>query len=398
MRVAVAVALSASLFAPRLSRAEPRPQLDDFYDRTRERTEGFDQCLGYCDGEHLAAFLVGAQVADPSTDSVQRALAYGGRLGIDVGTFFGPYDVARTKLWADFLKVASTGDGITDLAWQSTWFAAVGEPGDGGVHLSLDSLLSSRTELEPSDLAEFQLVPYRSADVEVEAAPTGPKVDKDAFWALPVGVTSRLRWTPDGRTIEKRRSASAAVAFRGFPKRVRHHYQLDVLRVKRTGWEVAGGDASAWTLSAGYQRLSPDVDWLQIWLLAGYSWADGVSDRRGFVAELGAETRFPLENGEVEIGPRYEAHFVLDPTTARFARVHEVRTYYRHRVGLFRWGLAYQFVSLEDVARLHAITPELGVRLFGADLTAQYRVSAVSDSRYPTLGADRFNFAADFVF
>lgn len=389
----VAIALSALD-----ARAEPRPALDDFYDRTRGRAEGFEDCLGYCDGQHVAAFLVGAQMADPTTDAVQRALAYGGRLGVDLGVFFGRYDVARTKLWADFLHVASTDDSVTDLAWQSTWFAALAEPGETGLHLSLDTLLASRTELEPSDFAELQLVPYRSADVELEAAPTGGKIDKDAFFALPLGVSSRLRWTPDGATLERRRSASAAVAFRGFLHQVRHHYQLDVLRVKRTEWEVPGGEASSWTLSAGYQRLSPDVEWLQIWLLAGYSWSQGENTRRGAVAQLGAEMRFPTESGELELGPMYEAHFALDQRSARFSRVHEIRSYYRQRLDLLRWGLAYQFVALEDFARLHALTPELGVRVLGVDLTGRYRISAVSDARYPGMAEDRFLLAADFLF
>ncbi len=197
--------------------AEPRPTLDDFYDRTRSRTEGFDECLGYCDGQHVAAFLIGAEVADPTTDAVQRAVAYGGRLGIDLGTFFGRYDIARTKLWADVLRVSETHDTITDLAWKYTWFSAFGDPGDPGVHVSLDTLLAKRTELEPSDFAEFQLVPYRAADAELEVAPVGGKVDKDAFVALPLGVARRLRWSEDGETtLERRTTTSAALAFRGF--------------------------------------------------------------------------------------------------------------------------------------------------------------------------------------
>ena len=379
------------------SRAEPRPTLDDFYDRTRSRAEGFDQCLGYCDHEHVAAFLIGAQVADPSTDAVQRSLAYGGRLGIDLGTFFGRYDVARTKLWGDFLRVSETHDSITDLAWQNTWFAALGEPGEAGLHLSLDTLLAQRTELEPSDFAEFQLVPYRLADVELEAAPTGPKVDKDAFLALPIGFANRLRWSEAGATLERRRSVSGALAFRGFLHQVRSHYQLDALRVKRTSWEVARGDASQWMVSAGYQRLSPDVDWLQIWLLAGYAWSRGANERNGWVGQLGAETRFPMENGELELGPMYEGHFVLDQRSRRFARVHEVRLYYRQRLGMLRWGLSHQSVALEDEATLHAVTPELGVRLFGVDLTARYRISIVHDDRYPGAADDRFNLSADWI-
>lgn len=380
------------------ARAEPRPTLDDFYDRTRSRAEGFEQCLGWCDGENLAAFLVGAQVADPTTDAVQRAVAYGGRFGVDLGVFFGTFDVARTKLWADVLRVPDQNETVTDLAWQSTWFWSSSEPGETGLHLSLDTLLSKRSELEPSDLAELQLVPYRSGDVELEAAPVGGKIDKDAFAALPLGAATRLRWSEQGEILERRQSFSAALAFRGFPKRVRHHYQLDALRLKRTAWEVLGGEASAWSLSAGYQRLSPDVDWLQIWLLAGYAWNAGENEARGLVAQLGAETRFPLESGELELGPMYEAHFVLDQRTAEFARVHEVRLYYRQRWGLVRFGLAYQGVALEDLAKLHALTPELGVRLIGLDLGVRYRWALVRDERFPGMPENRFNAMADFVF
>lgn len=388
----------AVLAAATPARGEPRPTLDDFYDRTRSRAEGFDECLGYCDGQSLAAFLVGAQVADPTTDAVQQSAAYGGRLGIDLGVFFGRYDVARTKLWADVLRVPDANETVTDLAWKCTWFWASAEPDDAGVHVSLDTLLAKRSELEPSDLAELQLVPYQSGDVELEIAPVGPKIDKDAFIAVPVGAASRLRWSEDGAILERRQSFSGALAARGFPKRVRHHYQLDALRLKRTAWEVVGGEATAWSVSAGYQRLSPDVDWLQIWLLAGYAWNEGRNDARGFLAQLGAETSFPLESGELELGPMYEAHFVLDQRTAEFARVHELRLYYRQRWGILRWGLSYQGVALEDLAKLHALTPELGARFFGLDLGVRYRYAVVRDERFPGMPENRFNAMADFVF
>jgi len=389
----------AMLLSSTLAHAEPRPTLDDFYDRTRSRAEGFDHCLGYCDGQSLAAFLVGAQVADPTTDAVQRATAYGGRLGADLGTFFGPYSVARLKLWADVLRVSSSDKTITDLAADYTWFAVVGQPGEPGVHLALDALGAERTELEPSDFAEFQLVPYRALDVELEAAPVGGKVDKDAFVALPLGVARRLRWTLDGESmLERRTTVSGAFAFRGFPKRLRHHYQLDVLRVKRTSWDVLGGEASAWSVSAGYQRLSPDVDWLQIWLLGGYSWNRGENASKGAVLQLGAETTFPTADGSVELGPMLESHFVLDQKTARFARVNELRLYYRHAKGMLHWGLAYQGVSLEDVATLHAFTPEAGVDLWGLDLTFRYRFAFVKDDRFDGASSDRFNLSADWLF
>jgi hypothetical protein len=382
-----------------LAFAEPRPALDDFYDRTRSRADGFEECLGYCDGQTVAAFLIGAQVADPTTDAVQRAIAYGGRLGADFGTFFGRYDVARVKLWADILRVSETDDTITDLAAQYSWFLATSEPGELGAHVSMDGLLAERTELEPSDFAEFQLVPYRAADVEVEVAPVADKVDKDAFLALPLGVSRRLRWRlDDDVTLERRNAVSAAFALRGFPKQLRHHYQLDVLRVKRTTWEVLGGEADAWTLSAGYQRLSPDVEWLQIWLLGGYTWNHGANDRKGVMFQLGAETKFRTDVGSVEIGPMFEEHFVLDQRTARFARVYDFRLYYRHSVKIVHFGASYQGVSLEDVATLHAVTPELGVNILGLDLTGRYRFSFVKDDRFDGASADRFDFAADWVF
>lgn len=214
MRLARSAALLWAIWAP-LAQAEPRPTLDDFYDRTRGRTEGFDRCLGHCDGQTLAAFLVSAQLADPTTDAVQRATAYGGRLGVDLGAFFGRYDVARTKLWADFLRVADQNETITDLAWKNTWFWSASDPDHEGLHLSFDSMLAKRSELEPSDLAELQLVPYQSADVELEAAPIGPKVDKDTSIALPVGAATRLRWSESGATLERRQSFSGALAFRG---------------------------------------------------------------------------------------------------------------------------------------------------------------------------------------
>jgi hypothetical protein len=379
--------------------AEPRPALDDFYDRSRSRAHGFTDCLGHCDGQSLAAFLVGAQVADPSTDAVQRALAYGGRLGVDLGVLFGRYDIARTKLWADVLHVDETDDTITDLAWQSTWFFASAEPGEAGVQLGLDTLLTQRTELEPSDVAQFQLVPYRAADIEFEVAPVGAKIDKDAFVALPFGVARRVRWNQeDDQTLERRTTLAGAFALRGFPSKIAHHYQFDMLRVKRTFWEVPGGDASAWTISAGYQRLSPDVEWLQIWLLGGYAWHAAAEDRNGFVWQLGAETAFPTKDGRIEVGPMYEAHFALDQGTARFSRVHEFRLYYRHTLASLHWGLSYHTVDLEKIATLHALTPQAGVLLLGMDLTARYRISFLRDERFAGAAQDRFNFSADWIF
>lgn len=372
---------------PSLAAADARPALDDFYDRTRDRDEGFDDCVGYCDDRWLAGFLVGVQTANPSTDTLQPKLATGTRLGADLAVRGGYANIARTKLWADLLRVHETGDWIADLAWQTTAFAALDGLDATGLHLSFDSVASRRTELEPSDLAQLQRQPYREIDVEAEAALTDDKVDKDAFLAIPVGVATRLRW-PDAGRLERRTAISAALALRGFPNGIRHHYQLDILRVKRTSWDVTGGEASSWTLSAGYQRLSPDIDGLQIWLLAGYERAGG---RSGPIVQLGAELELPAGSGVVQLGPRFEAHLELDPRTAAFTRVYEGRFSVRHhtarrttqgraRTGAW-WGLAYEAVILEDSARLHAFTPEVGVTYRGLELGLRYRLAWLRDDR-----------------
>ncbi len=397
---ACVAACAAMLWRPGPAAAEPRPALDDFYDRTRDRHDGFDDCVGYCDDRWLAGFLVGVAAANPSTDALAPKLATGGRLGADLAVRGDHANIARTKLWADLLRVHETGDWIADLAWQTTAFAAIGRPGEAGLHLSLDAVAARRTELEPSDLAQLQRLPYRSIDVEAEVAPTGGKIDKDAFVAFPVGVASRLRW-PDGGRLERRTAVSGALAFRGFPKGIRHHYQLDALRVKRTSWDTAGGEASSWTVSAGYQRLSPDIDFLQIWLLAGYEWAGG---RHGPVVQLGAELELPVGRGVVELGPRFEEHLELDPRTATFTRVYEGRFSVRHRIARDRartgawWGLAYEAIVLEDAGRLHAITPEAGISYRGLELGLRYRLARLRDDRMPGAPGDRFQISLDRLF
>ncbi len=380
--------------------ADSRPALDDFYDRTRDRDDGFDDCVGYCDDRWLAGFLIGLQTANPSTDELQPKLATGGRLGVDLGVRGGYANIARTKLWADLLRVHETGDWIADLAWQTTAFAALGRPGEGGLHLSLDTVAARRTELEPSDLARLQRRPYRAIDVEAEVAPTGGMVDKDTFLALPLGVATRLGW-PDGGRLERRTAVSGALALRGFPREIRHHYQLDLLRVKRTSWDTAGGEASSWTVSAGYQRLSPDIPELQIWLLAGYQWAGG---RHGPIVQVGAELELPAGRGVIELGPRFEEHLELDPRTAMFTRVYEGRFSVRHRppraAGGARvwWGLAYEAVALEDAARLHALTPEAGLAYRGLELGLRYRLAWLRDDRMPGAPGDRFQISLDRLF
>jgi hypothetical protein len=57
-----------------------------------------------------------------------------------------------------------------------------------------------------------------------------------------------------------------------------------------------------------------------------------------------------------------------------------------------------QGVALEDLAKLHALTPELGARLVGLDLGLRYRFAAVRDERFPGMPESRFNAMLDFLF
>jgi hypothetical protein len=72
--------------------------------------------------------------------------------------------------------------------------------------------------------------------------------------------------------------------------------------------------------------------------------------------------------------------------------------YYRHTLEFLHWGASYQGVSLEDVATLHAMTPELGVNALGLDLTGRYRFAFVKDERFDGAASDRFDFTADWIF
>ena len=130
------------VLVPASATAQSRPALDDFYDRTRDRDDGFDDCIGYCTNRWLAGFLIGAQTANPSTDGTRPQLSTGARLGIDLAVRGSYANIARTKLWGDLLRVNSSGDWITDLAWQTTMFAALRDPGQPGLHLSLDTLVA----------------------------------------------------------------------------------------------------------------------------------------------------------------------------------------------------------------------------------------------------------------
>src|SRR5262249_20343300 len=171
----------------------------------------------------------------------------------------------------------------------------------------------------PADFAELRRDPYTVVDTEAEVTPIGDTFDKDTNWAFPIGVANQLRWDDSVTSVERRTAISGAIAFRGFVSGVLHHYQFDALRLKYTDWSVPGGRASSWTVSAGWQRLSPGIDWLRIWLLAGYEWT---GTRHGPVAQLGAEMRFPAGVGAIAIGPGFEEHLELDPMTPHLPRLH----------------------------------------------------------------------------
>jgi hypothetical protein len=380
--------------------AGERPSLEDFYERTRDRTEGFRDCVfGYCKDGVLLQALVGAQATNASADDLHPTLAEGLRLGGDAGLLFGERNVVRTRAWADLLRLQDSGRSITDLASQSTFFLTTSEPGQPGVHLSADLLLAQRTELEAEDFAELQLDPYRAADVELEVAPVGEKVDKDVFPAVPVGFGERVRWDRDGRRTESRRTESAALALRGFPNDRLSHYQLDAARATRVDWDTPAGAAHAWQASLGYQRLSPGIDELQIWLLFGWGWYDGANARNGFLAHAGAE----VDLGEHQFGADDDARFTLDRATLRFRRVHHVRGYYRTTaVDRFRFGLLGEYVAVLDAGTLYALTPEAAVRPFrdlGLEVGARYRVLAVHDQRFPDESTDdRLELTADWLF
>lgn len=380
--------------------ADPRPTLDEFYERTREREDGFDACIGYCDGTYLASFLVGAQTANPSTDAAEPRVATGLRLGIDLGMRGSRPEMVRAKLWADVLRINADGTWIEDLAGHFTAFKLFGrERDDTGLHLSFDSIAASRTELRPGDVARLQRVPYRSIDTELEAAPIGPEVDKDGNIALPIGVAYRLRAPQDGGGLQHRTTISGALAIRGFVKSQRTHAQLDLLRVKQTWWSVPGGDAGATTVSAGYQRLPYGLDTLPLCALVGYQWA---GDRSGVVAQVGMDLPLSTAIGDIELAPAFERHLELDPDTAMFRRVSSVRMAVRHRYSIVQWGVAYEAALVEDERRLHAITPELGLTYEGFQLGVNYRFTIARDEpttmMSTTLPRDRFSIALDRAF
>lgn len=380
-----------------------RPSLDDFYERTRERAAAFNQCTGYCDGEYLLQLLVGGQVANPSTDALRPALAEGLRLGIDGGWRPNPQSVLRSQAFADVLRVNETGDLITDLVWKSTAFYSTTEhrSEDGGIHLSADTIVADRTELQPSDFAEFRAQPYRLVDAEIEVAPVAPRIDKDAHPAFPLGVSWRRRWargddlTDSGDAEESRLAFSGALAMRGFPKGRGDHYQLDVARLTRLAWQTPAGEADAWQLSFGYQRLSPDLPGTELWILGGYGWYTGQNERAGWLTQVGVAFH-PVPAHQAGLG--HDAWLGLDPQTARFERLHRTNVFYRYDDGTWRAGLAWDRVS-RGSGVLHAVVPEVGWRpswLFGMLVGARARLGTF-DGDGPAPEEERFELSLDWL-
>ena len=394
------LALLVVLSWPSVGVGGDKPSLDDFYERGRSRAEGFEGCLGYCDGRRVLGLLLGAQLANPSVDALRPALAEGLRVGLDAGIFFldDGYSVARTKAWVDLLRIDETGELITDLVSQTTVFYTSGGRGEG-VHVQGDLLLADRTEIEPEDFAELQLRPYRIVDGEVEAALVTFLMDKEARLTFPVGFGQRVRLDERGSVSEARRTVTGAVAARAFQKRVRHHYQLDMARLTHVSWETPTGDASAVKASLGYQRLSPDIDPLQIWLLFGWGWFEGEKGANGPLARVGAEVDL---GGAHKLGTRYDADFALERQSRRFTRLHHLRFFYRADLGWFRASLGYELVAVAERGRLHALTPEIIVRPFerlGLELGVRHRLAfAREEGGVDAPDEDRFTLSVDLLF
>ena len=392
--------------------AEIRPSLDDFYERTRTRTESLESCeeslAALCGEDHALVLLAGAQVANPSTDAARPALAEGPRLGVDAT--YGSRDarnLVRGRAWLDWLHVNETGQGIADLATEALMFLSLFPDEDAGVEGSLDAVLAQREELAVDDFAQFQVRPYRVVDVEAEIAPYGLEVDKDGKLAVPVGYARRMRWGLDGgaHPEEIRDTFSGALAIRGYQREHSTHAQLDLMRWTRTLWETPAGDADGWAVTAGYQRLSPGIDELQIWLLAGYGWYGAAHEVAGWLAQTGATVDLGPRPGARQLRGGFDAHFALDRDRRRFQRVKQWRLGYQDAWRMLVFGVDYEGVALETVATLHAFTPLLAVEPLGPGrltLGLRYRLAFAHDERRPEGAAvpenDRFAATADFLF
>jgi len=344
-------AVVALVLAPAVASAQPSPALDEFFERTRARADGLE------DRPWFVRLLAGVETATP-----RAQLATGGHLGVEAGVRDAVVDIARIALWGDVLRVDSTGDWITDLAGQATAFSAFEH-----LHVSLDAVAARRTYLEPSDAIAVQRDPYGLVDTELEVAPIGPKVDKHAHLAFPIGVAHRARWSLTDGTTSHRTSVSGAIALRGIvrERRLRTHAQLDVLRVKY----VAQDRASTTSISAGYQRLPVGLDTLPLWALVGYQWA---GDRSLVTAQLGMD----LTYRGVQLAPSFQRHLELDPATSMVTRVTAGRMALRYRGEHVVAGASYEVASIEGADEFHAVTPEVGVAFAGFELTASYRLLA----------------------
>lgn len=400
-RLAASLALALAACAPTLARAElSRPSLDDFYERGRTRAACMERGIrgeeAACDPGRTVAFLVGGEIADPVIDG-RRAVAIGAHVGLDAGLAWGRYDLVRSRAWIGLLRAGSGSKLLTDVTFDTALFQTIApELHDGlGLHLALAPRLVQRAELEPRDLAELRVAPYRLWDLEAEIAPIGPKIDKDGRLALPLGVDYRAQWDDAGARVEQRTTLSGAVSLRGFPRGARHHLQFDFARLTRVDWSTLAGKAHGWSTSLGWQRLSPDLKGIELWLLGGYGWYSGRNEARGLLAQLGVEAR-----GDARwlVGASYDARFALDYRSNHFYRVHDAKAYGRLLAARFQVGAAAELVGVAgDV--VVALTPELLARAGSFALAARYRL--VLARSVPLLDApldDRLSISVDCVF
>ena len=160
-------------------------------------------------------------------------------------------------------------------------------------------------------------------------------------------------------------------------------------------WDTPAGEASAWRLSFGYQRLSPDLPGTELWILGGYGWHEGANEASGWLAQVGVAFH-PVPAHQAGLG--HDTWLGLDQATARFERLHRTQVFYRFDDGTYRAGLAWDRVSRGgDV--LHALVPELGYRpawLFGLMLGGRVRVAAF-DGDGPAPEDERFELALDWL-
>jgi hypothetical protein len=359
--------------------AGAQPALDDFFERTREREDGFGEQNQFVD------VGLGIETGNPAPDAMEPHIGSGVRFGLDAGLRHD-HDVLRSHLGMELLHLHDTNDLFANFAWRTTAFKAYGRPRDDeGTHLAFDSVVSRRSELAPRDIAQLQRGAYDVVDVEGEVTPLLPRIDKDANLALPIGVATRLRWAERGG-FDLKTSASAAIAARAlFPGR--GHAQLDFFRVKVTQWDAPIGSASSATLSTGYQRLPHGIDTLPIWVLLGYEWAGPYESA---VFQIGGAFLLP----QIAISPSFDRHFELDPLTATFARVDNASFAVQCRHDVVICGIALESITIQGGGILRAATPELGVRYKELALVARMRAAIAEDVMYP---AKRFMVGLDWA-